>query len=212
MKSMFQRLAALRKGTGEKYSLSDWGWMMAGASFLGFAVEDIWLLITKGYANNRNMYLPFLLGYGLAVFGVWLFFGTPLDACGIIRAPEAFTGWKRAACYVFFVFVFVCLAEIVLGYAVQQSCKIDYWNYENLPLHITKYTSVFTSLGFSAIISLFMHFVFRPVMSWISRRENALFKKAGIVLLVILVIDYFLSFGYMVVNDSFHLVWKISVR
>ena len=212
MKSTFQKLSSLRRGAGEKYRLSDWAWMMAGASFLGFVVEDIWLMIVRGYINNRNMYLPFLLGYGLAVFGVWLFFGTPMDTCGIIRAPEAFTGWKRAACYIFYVFVFVCLAEIILGYSVRQSCEIDYWNYENLPLHITRYTSVFTSLGFSAIISLFMHFVFGRVMSWISRHRSPLSEKVGIALLAVLVIDYFLSFGYMVVNNSFHLVWKIIIR
>ena len=58
MKSMFQRLATLRKGTGEKYSLSDWGWMMASASFLGFAVEDIWLLITKAMPTTATCICP----------------------------------------------------------------------------------------------------------------------------------------------------------
>jgi len=46
-------------------------------SFLGYCVENIWLAVTQQYINNRNMYLPFLLGYGLTVVGIYLIFGTP---------------------------------------------------------------------------------------------------------------------------------------
>lgn len=53
------------------------GLVIAVVSFLGFAVENIWLAITKGYIDNRNMCLPFLLGYGLAVAVIYLLFGTP---------------------------------------------------------------------------------------------------------------------------------------
>lgn len=41
-------------------------------SFLGYCVENIWLAVTQQYINNRNMYLPFLLGYGLTVVGIYL--------------------------------------------------------------------------------------------------------------------------------------------
>ena len=36
---------------------------IAFISFLGFCVENLWLAITKGYMDNRNMLFPFLFGY-----------------------------------------------------------------------------------------------------------------------------------------------------
>lgn len=63
--------------TGMKYSIFDFGIMAAIISFLGFIVENIWLAVTKGYVNNRNMNAPFLLGYGLLVISLFFVLGTP---------------------------------------------------------------------------------------------------------------------------------------
>lgn len=41
--------------------------MTALVSFLGWCLENLWLLFRKGYADNRNMTFPFLLGYGAAI-------------------------------------------------------------------------------------------------------------------------------------------------
>ena len=46
-------------------------------SFIGYWFEDIWMLIRYGILDNRNMYLPFLLGYGLLVVCIYYIFGTP---------------------------------------------------------------------------------------------------------------------------------------
>ncbi len=193
------------------YSLAAWCWMMVASSFVGFAIEDVWLLFTKGYANNRNMYLPFLLGYGLAVLGVWLFFGEPTRPARLNRVSPDAKLWKRILSYLLLVFVFVCIAEIILGYSVNKSCEIDYWNYENLPLHITKYTSVFTSLGFASAITVYMTFIFPRAMKLFSRLNTPVFRTVGIILVILLVVDYLLSFGYMVRFKDYHLVWKISL-
>ena len=194
------------------FHLSDWSWAIVVTSFIGFAVEDIWLLITKGYANNRNMFLPFLLGYGLACFGVWLLFGTPADRRGLIRIKDGGNMRRRVLGYILMVFVFVCIAEIILGCSVERSCGFYYWNYENLPLHITRYTSVFTSLGFSSIIALFMQYVFGPLMAFVRRFDSKPFRIAGIIMLALLVADYLASFGYMIINKDYHIVWWVSIR
>lgn len=65
----------MKKGEKMKYTYYQLGIMAAVVSFLGFVVENIWLAMTKGYINNRNMNAPFLQGYGLAdsvyVRGIW---------------------------------------------------------------------------------------------------------------------------------------------
>ena len=39
----------------KQYRFSDWAWLINLTSFMGFVVEDIWLLFKRGYINNRNM-------------------------------------------------------------------------------------------------------------------------------------------------------------
>ena len=59
------------------YSLTSIGIMAAVISFLGFILENVWLAFTKGYIDNRNMTMPFLYGYGMAVISIYAIFGTP---------------------------------------------------------------------------------------------------------------------------------------
>ena len=60
-----------------EYSVYELFVMTALISFLGFDLENIWLLFTKGFMDNRSMHLPFLFGYGLLVMGMYCIFGTP---------------------------------------------------------------------------------------------------------------------------------------
>ena len=65
----------MKKGEKMKYTYYQLGIMAAVVSFLGFVVENIWLAMTKGYINNRNMNAPFFTGLWTAdsiyVRGVW---------------------------------------------------------------------------------------------------------------------------------------------
>ena len=57
----------------KQYRNIDWCWMIILISFVGFLVENIWNFLTSGQIDNRNMHLPFILGYGLAILGVYLY-------------------------------------------------------------------------------------------------------------------------------------------
>lgn len=46
-------------------------------AFIGFCFEDLWMLFRYSVIDNRNMYLPFLLGYGLFVVLIYYLIGTP---------------------------------------------------------------------------------------------------------------------------------------
>ena len=135
------------------YSLTSIGIMAAVVSFLGFILENVWLAFTKGYIDNRNMTMPFLYGYGMAVISIYAIFGTPQAMVLAGKLPV-----KEHSVLIYFVAVFfaVSIGEIALGYAVEKLCGFEYWNYENIPLHITKYTSIPTSIAFAAIITFFM--------------------------------------------------------
>ena len=64
-----------------EYSIASLIIMVAVISFLGFMLENTWLVLTKGFFDNRNMTFPFLLGYGLLVVGMYMIVGTPEKLC-----------------------------------------------------------------------------------------------------------------------------------
>ena len=94
---------------------------IAFISFLGFCVENLWLAITKGYMDNRNMLFPFLFGYGLTVAAIYLVFGTPRNLVVLgkeITVPNENT---EILLYSLIVMTVISLGEIILGKTVEKS-------------------------------------------------------------------------------------------
>lgn len=195
-----------------KYNILDLGIMVAIISFLGFVVENVWLAITKGYMNNRNMNAPFLLGYGLVVLFLYFVLGTPANPVkwGLLRKTYS----KKIQYIVYFLcsFMVVCIGEIILGTIVEWLCGFEYWNYSNIPMHITKYTSIPTSTGFATMITFFMGECFTPLMNWITRLHSIWLRGISVGLMVIMISDFLISFYHMIVEKDFYLKWKIVVR
>lgn len=167
-----------------KYNIYALGIMVAVVSFLGFVVENVWLAMTKGYINNRNMNAPFLLGYGLLIAAFYF-------VCALLA---------------------VCISEIVLGEVVEKLCGFEYWNYENIPLHITKYTSIPTSIAFATIITFFMGVCFEPLMALILQMDVRWMKILSVVFMTVMGIDFIASFRRMFKRKNYYLKWKISLR
>lgn len=184
--------------------------IVAVISFLGFAVEDIWLSITKGYMDNRNMYFPFLFGYGLAVIVLWRLFGTPqnLMFCTIplaIRSPLA-----RKVLYVLFIMTCICAGEVLLGTLVEKLCHFQWWDFSRLPLHITQYTSIPTSAAFSLMIGLFMDNAFEPILRNILAWDYEVLRFTASLLMAIMIGDFVHSGYYMYRNKQMLMKWKID--
>ncbi len=179
-------------------------------SFLGFLTENIWLSITKGYMNNRNMCFPFLFGYGLAVILFFLLFGTPI-APKFFKIPLEFSKSIYAILYyLFIVALCISIGETLIGIIVEYACGFEWWNYTWLPLNIGKYTSLPTSLAFSSIITLFMRFCFMPLYEFFcSLNYNVLFISASI--FILLMAGDFVHSGYfMFKNKTTLMKWQIS--
>lgn len=132
-------------------------------SFLGFLVENVWLALTQGYMDNRNMYLPFLLGYGVAILLIFFLFRTPEQLWFLGRTVLTQSRLMRLWLYFAGVMLCVCTGEILLGKLVEKTCHFYWWDYTRIPLHITRYTSVPTSISYSAAITVFMDRFFEPL-------------------------------------------------
>ncbi len=182
--------------------------IVIAASITGFITENLWCSIRHGYIDNRGMQLPALLGYGIAIAGLFLLFGTP-------EAPRFFTLDLRFLAekysypyYLLMAFLSVSIGEIALGNIVERTCGIVWWNYESLPMHIGKYTSVPTSLGFAFLIVLFMKFVFTPFYNWSIDIESTGFFITSSFNVLLLVVDYIHSAIYMKKNKKIYISWR----
>lgn len=180
------------------YTVCIWAAVVVVCSFIGFVIENAWIGIRYGFFDNRNMNLPFLLGYGLAVVIFYLVLGLPEEGTDLRYFAE--------------VFVLVSLGEILLGMTVEKICGIYYWDYSALPLHLTRYTSMFTSIGFAYIITLFMRNCLPRIMNFFEGCLSLEFGSFSLVSFVVLVVDFFVSFGYMKKHRDFYRKWKVSFR
>ena len=174
-------------------------------SFLGFCLENIWICIRKGYIDNRNMTLPFLLGYSFALLGIYFVLGTPGHPSSIVE--KILPQFDYFSYYVTS-FLFVSIGEIILGETVERICGIYYWDYSTLPLHITRYTSVFTSIGFSFIITKFMDLFFIPMMDNISELSIQPVINLFRLTYILMILDFFISFYRMYKNRSLNERWR----
>lgn len=175
----------------------DWLLMVSLCSFLGFLVENIWNYLANGYIDNRNMYMPFLIGYGIAILLIYVFFGVPRS--------------KYDWLYFVKVCIFVTLAEISLGYVVEWICGFRYWDYTAIPLHFTPYASIFSTAGFSLIISFFMGALFTPAMERFDKiTKHIAGKIAGVLLVVGMTVDFFASFAHMYLSNGINDVWLFA--
>ena len=178
-------------------------------SFFGFCIENIFTAYAGGVINNRNMVLPFLLGYGLAILAFYSAIGTPNEP-RFFKKELHLSSLGGFAYYYAIAFLGVCVAEIVIGYAVQWSCGIIWWDYTALPLHITRYTSVPTSTIFALLITVFMKFFFTPLLQGFGKMNPRALGILSISLLVLLSVDFIHSGIYMFKNRELMRLWSVE--
>lgn len=192
-----------------KYDIYSMLLMAAFISLLGFILENIWLAVRKGYIDNRNMSLPFLAGYGVLVSGIYYTIGTPEEMR--ITLPPNVSLTARYILYFISAAAVVSIGEIALGTAVEHLFGFEYWNYESLPMHITKYTSIPTSMGFAVVITFFMGKCFSPIMTVIASFEPHDVHGTAVMLTFALAADFFSSFRKMYRTRSLNERWHVDV-
>ncbi|MBQ5332893.1 MAG: putative ABC transporter permease, partial [Oscillospiraceae bacterium] len=109
-------------------------------------------------------------------------------------------------------FAIVTAGELILGHLMEKLCGFEYWNYERLPLHITKYTSVPTSIGFALIITSFMGACFEPIMEIITLINPEDIKSVSIILIAVMTADLIASFIKMHKTHGLNVRWTIYIK
>lgn len=185
--------------------------MTAFISFLGFLLENIWLAARKGYMDNRNMFAPFLIGYGIAVMGFYLVLGTPSNL-RLFDSPSQSGPKSQFGAYFILTFILVSVGEIILGTVIEKLCHVVLWDYTKIPLHITKYTSVPTSIGFTVIIVTFMDCFFERIMNRLAEFDTVRVNIFGAILITVMAADFLYNAVRMIRTHRMMTTWRIDIQ
>ena len=184
--------------------------MITIMSFLGFCIEDIWMMLRYQYIDNRNMYLPFLLGYGLLMTGLYYVVGTPDNIFGNISEGLHLPCPLDCIVYFLICMTVVSVGEIALGTFVEKTGGFDYWDYSEIPLHITKYTSIPTSAAFALIMTTFMENFYLPLREDVENVAENIPTAYILMIAALLLIDFFASFNSMYKCGGTNPVWRLD--
>jgi len=193
-------------------SINIWALCMVAVfvSFLGFVVENLWLATTKGYIDNRNMCFPFLIGYGITMLLILGILGTPKKPWLFGKAILIGNKVIRILLYFAGVMLCVCIGEILLGTLVEKTCHFYWWDYSQIPLHITRYTSIPTSTMFSAAITVFMDVVLKPLYQYFQKWNGGFLKGVVIVLVLVMMGDFLYNAYKMYKTQGMVRRWRID--
>ncbi len=180
-------------------------------SFLGFCVENVSRICSKGILDNRNMHLPFLLGYGLAIVALFAIFGTPQKPRFFRRSMTFSRSWMGVAYYFAAASLCVMVGEIALGEFVEKTAGIIWWDYTNIPLHITRYTSIPTTLCFATLITVFMGCFFMPLYDFLIRKASVGLAILTFTLLAALTVDFLVSAAAMYRTGELLSIWQVDL-
>ena len=124
------------------------------AAFLGWWVENLFRTFTAGVFDSRHQLLPFLGAYGFGIFVMFFVFGTPSEMRifkkRILPERTAKNHILRSVVYCAVMFCLILFGEMGMGLLFEKVFGVKAWNYTNIPLHITQYTSLPTTIAFTA--------------------------------------------------------------
>lgn len=206
------------KRTGEimlyDYSISDLWLASLVYANIGYWVENLFRLFSKGMLDSRNQIFPFLFCYSIAMWALYFALGTPKKARffnhRLVKYDSVHGQRLSVLCYFCISFFFIFFGEIVVGSMFENVSGIQLWNYSGIPLHVTQYTSIPTTTALSAGVVVLMEYFFTPLMKNIQKINKNVVLKLDYILGFLIVADWL----YMMISINFFKVspnyWSIQ--
>lgn len=183
-------------------------------SFLGFCAENAGRMVTKHIFDCRHQLLPFLMAYGIALLAVYVLMGTPDELRFFnIRIFKNMTRGKRVLSHIIYfavIFLFIMAGEIAVGMLYEKCAGVILWDYSDIPTHITRYTSIITTLLYGGGVYLLMAFAFRPMMNLISKMGTRAATIVDCTLGAAIVLDFLIMVIITFVTGSAPNWWSVA--
>ncbi len=172
-----------------EYTISQYVSYTLFCALCGFLAEDIGRMITLGNVDSRYMHMPFIMPYGLGVLVAYLALGRPSEfrifGWHFIKGDSKKERNIRRVLYYVFAFCCITFGEMGYGLLVEATTGRQLWNYNDIPLHITQYTSIPTSFLFTTGVFVVMEYFTPAIMRFFDRNSSdATFVFTSIILLL----------------------------
>ncbi len=153
-----------------------------GIAHIGWLVENIAKSISSLHVfDSRFHLLPFIWPYSLIILAFHLVLRDPDDI--VFFGKRIFPkDMKHSKLYsnllgVCIMCTFVFLGELVVGNVWDIFFGVELWNYSSMPLTVTQYTSIFTTLGYGGGVFLIFKFIYKPILNLIRTKVNYIVAK-----------------------------------
>ena len=189
-------------------------------AFAGFLVENAFKLLTRGFMDSSHHFFPATFTYSIVIFVLYGCLGTP-DNMRFFN-KELFRGGSRAekaAAYILYAVLLaigVFVGELTVGLANYYATGAVIWDYNNIPLNWKigcpyAFTSLPTTLAFTAAGWLFMKFLFAPLMRLLEKIPVKIAVAIGAILGALLVGDYVYTLIYTQINGFAPVYWTYTL-
>ena len=101
--------------------------------------------------------------------------------------------------------------ELIVGYIWGEVFGYSLWNYSNIPLHITPYTGVLTTLAFGTGVYLLFKFVYRPLLKLVKMMHYRTAKIISLMVWPLMILDTVCMGLQIVFLGEARLWWEIKV-
>ncbi|MCD8309478.1 MAG: putative ABC transporter permease [Clostridia bacterium] len=196
------------------YELPYIGVAMIVFSFLGFIAENAARMVTKHIFDCRHQLLPFLFAYGIALLAIHIILGTPGGMRFFNKKLFTQKGVKYSilshVTYFAVLFLVIFAGEIAVGEFYEACTGVVLWDYSDMPLHVTKYTSVISCSLYGGGVYLIMAFAFKPMMKLIQKIGRTAAAILCCTLGTAIIIDFIIMVITIFVTGTAPVYWSVS--
>ena len=173
-----------------RYGIGRYVIIAAIVAFLGWALETLLTYAVCGVWQDRGfLRLPLCPIYATAVLTTYFLFGTPREGGVIFK--KLGRGWLRSTLYLLVCFLLPSLIELAVGYFFDTQFNTCLWSYEHMPCHIGGYVCLPFSLGWTALLFVFMRWIFPLLKRGIGKLPKWLCNALAILLTIFILLDTF---------------------
>ena len=186
-------------------------------AFFAWMIENISCIFSIGQIDSRYHILPFISPYASIVLAFHIALRDPDEITFFGKRIFKGNGLKEKILsnVIAFLIIAFCVAggELAVGNIYEHCFGVILWDYSEMPLHITRYTSVFTILGFGAAAYCLFRFIYKPFLAFLRRRVPfRLAKWICLTLGMAIIADTLRLMLTIVIAGEAPLFWAIKLR
>ncbi len=186
-------------------------------AIFGWITENLIRLVKAGFIDSRFHVLPMIPAYGLIVFAFHIILRDANDV-HIFRKRlfnKKSNANKFASNMISYIIIAlaVFLGELIVGNLWYALFGVMLWDYSALPLNVTRFTSIVSTLLFATIAFLFFKFAFTKFLRLlIANVSFNVAKSLSVIFVTLAILDTLAMIIHVAVTGSAPLYWLVKFR